>query len=302
MSEDIEAACHKTHLDTWDPNAEEMSTVLMIRRIRTVTATRGWRHAVRFFAQKNIPLSELRVVEVGCGTATYSLTLGLLGASVTLIDGNPHVLEGTRKIYEAFGCPARFIQADCLDPLPPDLEGGFDFVLSGGLAEHFTGEYRERCIRYHRLLLKEGRMAMIGVPNRWSPGYQGVRAFRSWTGTWGLDVEVPFSHPELKRLAREAGFKECYILGAASLAEDVYVYSRGLVSAVVDLWPGRWRESARGWKVKLENKASSLQDLRAYASEYCRRMLAAAIKEVPHPTRYLLSDWLSAGLHLVGFR
>ena len=45
----------------------------------------------------NKPYGDLKVAEVGCGTGTFSLTLALLGASVTLIDFNAKVLENAKS-------------------------------------------------------------------------------------------------------------------------------------------------------------------------------------------------------------
>lgn len=293
---------HKTHEEIWEPDEAELSAALMIRRIRVVTASRVWRHGARFLAQRNVPANQLRLAEVGCGTGTYSLTLGLLGASVTLIDFNERVLERAKRIYGDFGCAARWVRADCLDPVPADLEGKFDLVISGGLAEHFTGAYRERCFSYHRLLLREGGMAIIGVPNRWSPFYQWIRVFRAWTGTWGLDVEIPYSNIELKRLAKKAGFREYYVIGGASLWEDFWVYSRGFISAIADLCPRGLSEKAREWKTGIENRSSSPSDPRAYALEYCRDRWDWVRQEARDEPHSALSDWLSAGIGLVGFR
>ena len=94
-------------------------------------------------ARSGAPPDRLRVAEVGCGTGTAALIFGLLDASVTLLDSNQKMLERTKKIYGAFGRAASFVRADCLEPAPEGLAGTFDVVLSGGLAEHSTGDYRK---------------------------------------------------------------------------------------------------------------------------------------------------------------
>jgi SAM-dependent methyltransferase len=292
----------KTHKKIWDPEEMELSVPGMLRRIETTIRARAWNHAAAVLAHGGVRVNELRVAEVGCGTGTASLTFGLLGASITLIDLNQKVLESARKTYDKFGCGARFVRADCLKPVPDGLEGTFDVVLSGGLAEHFTGTYRQKCLDYHRSLLKPGGMAVIGVPNRLSPFYQWVRCFRILTGTWGPDVEVPFSNAELRSLAGRSGFRNYYVLGACSLVKDLKVYSRGFVSAVVDLCPKNFKDPLRKWKAGIEDKASYPSDPKAYAAKRCREAFESAENGTSCDSSSILSDWMSSGLNLMGFR
>ena len=293
---------NKTVAEIWNPQETEMPAPAMARRIRDTLSYNSWYHAVKALSIKGLPVSKLNIVEVGCGTGTGSLTFGLLGASVTLIDSNERVLDQTKKIYERFRCPARFIRTDCLDPLPEGTEGAFDLALSSGLAEHFTGGYRQRCIDYHRALLKPGGMAMIGVPNSMSPFYQWIRGFRILTGTWGPDVEVPFTNRELRALAQQGGFKKYYVLGATSLFRDSRVYSRGFVSAVADLCPGALRKAARKWKASGEDKAFFPSDPVNYSVELCRAAQASVEGGRYSEPRRMLANWLSSGLTLVAFR
>lgn len=135
----------KTVTEIWSPQETEMLVPTMARRIRDTLSYNSWYHAVKALSIKGLQVNKLNVVEVGCGTGTASLTFGLLGASVTLIDLNERALERTKRIYDRFRCPARFIRTDCLEPPPEGMEGAFDLALSSGLAEHFTGVYRQRC-------------------------------------------------------------------------------------------------------------------------------------------------------------
>ncbi len=292
----------KTHNEIWNPEGMELSTPAMTRRIETAIRTKAWNHIATVLIRSGVPVDSLRVAEVGCGTGTFSMIFCLLGASVTLIDSNQKVLESTKKIYDKFGCEARSVRADCLAPAPEGMEGTFDLVLSGGLAEHFTGTYRQKCFDYHRSLLKPGGMAVIGVPNRLSPFYQWIRCFRILTGTWGPDVEVPFSNAELKALAEKSGFKKYYVLGACSLSKDFKVYSRGFVSAVVELCPKSFKDPLRKWKAGIEDKVSSHPDPGTYAAERCREAFESVKKGIVHDPSSILSDWMSSGINLIGFR
>lgn len=291
---------NKTRENIWDPEEAELSPQDMARRIESTLSFNSWKRGMAAAARLGVPPDKLRVAEVGCGTGTAALIFGLLGASVTLLDSNQKVLERTKKIYGAFGCAASFIRADCLEPAPEGLAGTFDVVLSGGLAEHFTGDYRKKCFEYHRALLRPGGMAMIGVPNRLSPFYQLVRRFRMVTGTWGPDIEVAFSNPELKALAGSAGFSKCHVAGTSSLSRDLFVYSRGLVSAIVDLLPGSFKEPLRKWKAGREDRTLSQPDPRGDAEKRCRAAFEAAKRTASQGPLSSSSDWFNSGLVLIG--
>lgn len=292
----------KTAGSSWDPDEAELSPQEMLRRIESTLGFKAWARGAGSLARGGAAPETLKVAEVGCGTGTAALIFGLLGASVTLLDSNQKVLERARKIYGAFGCRADFIKADCLEPAGESLAGKFDVVLSGGLAEHFTGAYREKCFEFHQSLLKPGGLAMIGVPNRFSPFYQLVRRFRVLTGTWGPDIEVPFSNPELKSLAKGAGFSRYYVVGTIPLVKDFRVYSRGLISAVVDLLPDKLKGALRKWKAAAAEKEPLPPDPRSAAVKLCREAFEAAGKGPACDPAGACSDWLNSGLVLIGFK
>jgi hypothetical protein len=173
----------------------------------------------------------------------------------------------TKTIYNLFDCTAELLQADCMDPPFSDLRDKFDIVISSGLAEHFAGEDRETCIRYHRLLLKKGGFAYIEVPNKLSLFYQGVRWFRTLTGTWGLEVEIPFSPNELKSLAKKVGFKEAYTIGNAPLTKDFIDYARGFGSAVKQLLPDYIKERVPNRRESDKMQPSVPTDIRSYCHD-----------------------------------
>lgn len=285
----------------WDDKSIEITKIAMDQRIKTGTSYRGWQHTVKLLFQNCIPFKELKVAEVGCGTGTFSLTFGLLGASVTLIDYNQNVIDRTKKLYALYDCRARFIRANCLEPPSSEISGDFDLVVSGGLAEHFTGEDRERCILYHRLLLKEGGMAFIGVPNMYSPFYQWIRFSRKLTGTWGIELEVPFSNAELKRLAAKAGFKNFYVIGNAPLIKDLLVYSRGFVSALIDTLPDTFQKRLRMWKsgIKISERlvSSAQEDIKSF----CANKVESIRQNAHKMPRDFWADRFSAGLILFAF-
>jgi SAM-dependent methyltransferase len=279
----------------WDPKYTDFTREVIDRRIQTLLSYTSWQETIHILNKKERKFDALKVAEVGCGTGTFSLALCLLGASVTLLDFNEKVLENAEKIYELYNCKAQYIRADCLKEPPPDIEGVFDLVISGGLAEHFAGGDREACIGYHRELLAEGGFTCIGVPNKFSPFYQEVRLFRRLTGTWNISQEIPFSSAELEGLAKRAGFDSFYILGNSSLAKDFIVYSRGLVSAAIDILPKNIKYNFRKRKSKITEKLTASTNIIEEIVNSTRKNNCKQANRFG-PSRF------SAGLVLFGFK
>jgi hypothetical protein len=158
------------------------------------------------------------------------------------------------------------------------------------------------CIAYHRALLLPGGMTMIGVPNRLSPFYQLIRVFRTVTGTWKLDVEIPFTAWELGRLAANAGFKEVQVFGTASLFKDLRVYSRGFISSIADLLPAKMVEGVRSIKAEKENKVPLSEPSGEYAARRCREELGRILEKKNSSLVPGITDSFSSGLLLTGFK
>lgn len=282
--------------DFWNIDFD-ISKSTMDRRILSCTHHFGWQHAVRLILDRNVPFNSLKVAEVGCGTGTTSLTFGLLGASVILLDFNPRILEKALSIFKLYSCEAEVIEADCMDTPLDSLKEKFDLVISSGLSEHFIDKDRKKCIRYHRLLLKKGGFAYIEVPNKFSPFYQWVRVFRKLTGTWSLDIEIPFSPKELKTLARAVGFTEAYNIGNASLAKDCIDYSRAFGSAVKQLFPPYVQEKLKKKKEIKDSQSYNIDNVR----QYCRDIIASISTCSLQGLRSSFVNTFSAGIILFAF-
>ncbi len=245
-----------------------------------------------------IPFGHLHLAEVGCGTGTFSLIFALLGAKVVLIDNDPKVIAMAKEVFNIYECQAEFIQMSVLDAAPDSLQNRFDLVVSGGLAEHFKGDDRLKCIGFHQALLKDGGFAFIGVPNKLSPFYQMVRLFRIATGTWRMEIEIPFSFRELKRTAEQVGLSECEVLGNHPLRKDLVIYFRGLISAIIELFPGKARQKIRAFKSKKSVTANQNYDER---KEILEKISSIKDKPASRNKRYL-KDFFSAGIILFGFK
>jgi len=146
----------------------------------------------------------LRAIEVGAGRGLNALLYAERGAAVTLLDLSPVALEQAGRIFGERGLEVELVQADVFE-LPEELLGRFDVSMSFGLCEHFLGERRRAVVASHLELLRPGGIAMLGVPNRWSPVYRAWMGALKRRGSWPLGTEVPFSPEELARLVRSAG-------------------------------------------------------------------------------------------------
>jgi SAM-dependent methyltransferase len=281
----------------WDPAA--MTKDLMDERIRVTLLRRNWRRLIALIKRTGVPFDQLKVAEVGCGSGTCSLMMAFLGASVTLIDCNENVLRETRKWFDAYGAAGDFVQADCLEQPPAALMGKYHLVISGGLAEHFAGEDRLRCFRYHRMLLGANGLACVGVPNRYSPFLQSVLAFRRMSGTFGISLESPYSHEELLRVMHEAGFRHGFVSGSISIGRDMLIHSAGFVSALVDVLPRNLSAKLRSWKCRLRasNGVDEGNPVKPDIQEDCRRHMRSIDPDTRFKTHYGI-DHFASGLNL----
>jgi len=291
----------QTQESIWDPIKAEIKLEKIACRIKHATFQRGWQEAVRVVLRKGIPINQLKVAEVGCGEGTMSLIFGLLGASVTLLDFNEKVLERTKRVYDLCNCQAKFIKADCLDAVPTQMIESFDMVVSMGLAEHFTGENREKCFAYHRFLLKKGGIVVIGVPNSSSLFYRWIRFIREFSGTWKIDIEQPFTARELKNLAQKVGFQEPYVIGYVSFWRDFIDHVYGLRSAVIDIFPERFGNVLRKWKEDKKTIRVRLNNSEGIVA-HCRKMVSLIENTGGKRQRLGFNDKYNSGLVLFAIK
>jgi SAM-dependent methyltransferase len=255
-------------------------------------------------SRQGIDFSKIRTLEIGCGTGTFSLTLNMLGANTTLLDADPEAIEAAKKCFSIYGLKADYITGDVTKPLPEALRAKFDFVISGGLAEHFTGDNRVFVIRWHRETLKDNGLAYIAVPNALSPYYRTVRAAMELTGQWTIENEVAFTPAELRKTASEAGFAASRVAALVETRRDIVSHALALGSVALKLLP-----SSLGASLKKMSVYSNLKrmepahrkheiDLKRFISEK-----AESARRSPD-ARFLkkgLKDSLSSNIVLLGF-
>lgn len=147
---------------------------------------------------------DIDVIEIGAGRGINALLYAKRGARATVLDLSPVALEQSRALFERHGLEVETVQGDVFD-LPPGVRDRFDVSMSFGLCEHFLDARREAVVAAHLRVARPGGIAMLGVPNRWSPVYRLWMKALMARGTWPLGTEVPFSAGELRDLARRAG-------------------------------------------------------------------------------------------------
>ncbi|HLK11862.1 MAG TPA: methyltransferase domain-containing protein [Candidatus Binatia bacterium] len=114
-----------------------------------------------------------RVLEVGCGIGTDTVSFARAGADVTAVDLSGVSLGITRDRLAAYGLTAKLVQgsAEDLGFLP---EAHFDLVYSFGVVHHTP--HPERAIAGMRRVLAPGGELRLMVYNRWSYKALGICA------------------------------------------------------------------------------------------------------------------------------
>ena len=186
----------------WD--REWVETPLDLEAPHAEARTLRWREQERLVRERFGGFEGLRAIEIGAGRGLNAFLFAERGARVTLLDLSPIALEQARTLFAGHGLEVETVQADVFD-LPGELRGAVDVSMSYGLCEHFLGERRRAVVASHLELLREGGVALLGIPNRYSPVYRAWIAVLMRRGTWPLGTEVPFSPGEAASLAREVG-------------------------------------------------------------------------------------------------
>jgi SAM-dependent methyltransferase len=163
-----------------------------------------WRVQVELAERQFGRLEGLKVIEIGAGRATNALVYAMHGARAAALDSSPTALELTQARFARRGLPVETVHADAF-ALPDELRGRFDIAMSFGLCEHFLGRRRREIVAAHLELVRPGGLAIVNVPNRYSPFYRAWMGYAKWRGIWKLGTEVPFTARELSDLAIIAG-------------------------------------------------------------------------------------------------
>jgi SAM-dependent methyltransferase len=188
-----------------------------------------------------------RAIHLQCAGGRDTLALWRLGADeVVGVDFSPRMLDLARRLTEATGAPARWIEADVLDT-PHELDGTGDLVYTGRgslIWLHDLGAWAAVVVR---LLSPTGRFVLFeGHPVEW---LFDVDADGRWTATdydyfGGTEASKGWSPEYIDRLSLDERDQSWKFARAWTLGEVVTALLRAglrideLAEHPVDWWGG----------------------------------------------------------------
>jgi 2-polyprenyl-3-methyl-5-hydroxy-6-metoxy-1,4-benzoquinol methylase len=211
-----------------------------------------------------------RVLEIGCGLGTDTISFARAGAEVTAVDLSEKSLEMARRRAEVFGLADRitFIQADSehlSEYVPP---GKFDLIYSFGVIHHTP--HPERVMAQLPPYLKPDTTVKIMVYNRWSWKVIWILFTYGKGQFWKLDkliadnseaqngcpVTYVYSRDQGRRLLEAGGLR-----ATEARAEHIFPYrvSDYVQYRYIKVWYFRWMpqwifrtlERMAGWHLLL---------------------------------------------------
>jgi len=165
-----------------------------------------------------VPSPGMKVLDAGCGTGNFSLTLAKLGCRVTGVDTSIKMLEVARDKAERMGIHAEFIQMDVTTLDYTDCT--FDAVVSMAAFEFF--EDRRKAMDELFRVLKPGGPLLIGTINResdWGELYQEAAAKQD-----SVFRHARFTtEDEMRALGPKdpEAFKECLFIHPGAKAQEI---------------------------------------------------------------------------------
>jgi SAM-dependent methyltransferase len=162
-----------------------------------------WRRRVQMLTSHLGP--EMKVLELGCGTAYFTRELALTGASITAIDISPDLLEEARR-----NCPAtnvRFEMQNAYALSYPD--NSFDSVVGSSVLHHLE---LDEALEQIQRVLRPGGFIRFTEPNMLNPQIalqKNVPAIKKRLGD-SPDETAFFRWPLQRRLER-TGFRKVRI-------------------------------------------------------------------------------------------
>lgn len=159
-----------------------------------------WRKkAVYKHLLKNVGLKNPKILELGSGSGTNSLTVArtLNAKEITLVDFSEKALPISKRLVEesGMGLSVKYLKKDVRRLY---LKQKFDIVHSDGLIEHFYGKDMISVFKKHVDFCKDDGFVIIIVPYK-SVQYSLLKLVYSILGRWIFDEE-PLSRKELYRL------------------------------------------------------------------------------------------------------
>jgi ubiquinone/menaquinone biosynthesis C-methylase UbiE len=234
----------------------------------------------KYFVESHIPrFAEFerwkgkKVLEIGCGIGTDSISFARAGAQVTSVDLTEKSLEVARQRAQVFGLEdrIRFIQANAeklSDSVPPDK---YDLVYSFGVIHHTPRP--ERVLQEVRKFVTPESTVKIMVYNRWSWKVLWILFIYGKCQFWKLDrliaeyseaqtgcpVTYSYSRTAGRRLLEQQGFRVTAVMVDHIFPYRIPEYVKYQYKKV---WYFRWMpkglfrvlERAFGWHLCLTAK------------------------------------------------
>ena len=152
-----------------------------------------------------------KVLEAGCGTGNYVVSLTKMGHEVIGVDVNKKRIKIAKGYMKKYGIHTRKIVQGDLNNLPFENDE-FNAVFCHGVIEHIKDS--EKAVKEISRVLKKGGFAMISVPNRYTfftISKVSTQAIDRLFGTklWNVGYEKSFSQWKFKKiLSRHLEIKE----------------------------------------------------------------------------------------------
>lgn len=114
-----------------------------------------------------LPLKGARILEIGCGTGSASISLAEQGAIVTAFDLHTEALDATKLRAEIHGLDVACINGNAQELDEFFSAGQFDMIVFFAVLEHMTIEERQTSLRKAWALLNPGQfLCLTDTPNR----------------------------------------------------------------------------------------------------------------------------------------
>jgi SAM-dependent methyltransferase len=190
----------------------------------------------RLLLEDGIPKGSGRVLEVGCGTGRFLLSLTRKSSDIVGVDRDLLFLDFAKRKGDQSGLQLKLIQADVSEL--PFREREFDVVYEMTSLCFMKDE--ERAIQQMVRACSESGKILLGELNPASP-WQWWRRLKGWFG-YGSFKEVKWQWPSsLKRVLKEKGCQVISVQGAIffpPLNIGNYLHWRGFFEWIgTMLWP-----------------------------------------------------------------
>jgi len=183
----------------------------------------GWQRIIKIMLLEFGKFENLKVLEFGAGSGTFSVLMAKLGSHTTLLDYSENALEKAHMLFKRNLFTAEFIKKDALS-LEQGLLGKYDVSMSFGLAEHFKGVERVKIIKNHFDVLRKGGMAFISIPNKYNIPYRIALYIAEHSIPWDTGEEYPYSRKEIINICQHIGIKKYAFLGGSILPSLNFLY------------------------------------------------------------------------------